>query len=201
MQSKILKQQITFHGGSVLIKGFVFIEVKTGMEDSLSSALFTIPEILEVHSIVGDYDVLAVLGVEETSARFPAERMINVLTEKIRKMDYVEDTSTIMPVRSEVKKSKITDLDTWTKGFVCTKVRAGRERQVMQDLFKITEVSEVHMVTGNYDLLTVLEVRKTLFPPRYPEVITDIVVDKIRKINGVEDTQTFIPNSSRIKNL
>ena len=185
-----------------MIKGFIFIAAKTGTEKDLADALFKIPEILETHLIVGDYDLLAVLGVEDDiPARFPAEKMISILTEKIRTMDYVKDTSTIMSVQSQIKRSRITDLDTWAKGFVFVKVRTGRERHAMQDLYKIDDVSEVHMVAGNYDLLAVLEVRKTLLPPRYPQAIADIVVDKIRKINGVEDTQTFIPDSSRIRNI
>ncbi len=185
-----------------MIKGFVFVVAKTGMEKDLADALFKIPEVLETHLIVGDYDILAILGVEDdVPARFPAEKMISILTEKIRIMDYVKDTSTIMSVQSQTKRSRITDLETWTKGFVCVKVKTGRERQAMQDLYRIADVSEVHMVAGNYDLLAVLEVRKTLLPPRYPQVIADIVVDKIRRINGVEDTRTFIPDASRIRNL
>jgi DNA-binding Lrp family transcriptional regulator len=189
-------------GRSLLIKGFVFVAAKTGMEKDLADALFKIPEILETHMIVGDYDVLAVLGVEDdVPTRFPAEKMISILTEKIRTMDYVKDTSTIMSVQSQVKRNRITDVDAWAKGFVFVKVRTGRERSAMQDLYKVADVSEVHMVAGNYDLLAVLEVRKTLLPPRYPQIIADIVVDKIRKINGVEDTQTFIPDSSQIRSI
>lgn len=185
-----------------MIKGFVFVVAKTGMEKDLADALFEIPEILETHLIVGDYDVLAILGVEDDiPARFPAEKMISVLTEKIRTMDYVKDTSTIISVQSRTKSSRITDLETWAKGFVCMKVKTGRERQAMQDLYRISDVSEVHMVAGNYDLLAVLEVRKTHLPPRYPQAIVDIVVDKIRRINGVEDTRTFIPDSSRIRSI
>ena len=185
-----------------MIKGFIFIVAKTGMEKNLADALFKIPEILETHLIVGDYDVLAIIGAEDdVPARFPAEKMISVLTEKIRTMDCVNDTSTIMSVQSQIKKSRITDLETWAKGFVCMKVKTGRERQAMQDLYRIADVSEVYMVAGNYDLLAALEVRKTLLPPRYPQIIADIVVDKIRRINGVEDTRTFIPDSSRIKNI
>jgi DNA-binding Lrp family transcriptional regulator len=150
-------------GRSLLIKGFVFVAAKTGMEKDLANALFKIPEILETHMIVGDYDVLAVLGVEDdVPTRFPAEKMISILTEKIRTMDCVKDTSTIMSIQSQIKKSRITDFDTWAKGFVCMKVKTGRERHAMKDLFKIAEVSEVHMVAGNYDLLAVLEARKTL---------------------------------------
>ena len=121
------------------------------------------------------------------------------MTDKIRKMNYVEDTTTVIPIRSETKKSRLTDTEKWAKGFVCLKVKSGRENQVMQELLKINVVSEVHMVAGAYDQLVVLEVRKTLFPPRYPETIMDIVVNRIRRISGVEDTETFVPDSSRIK--
>jgi hypothetical protein len=35
--------------------------------------------------------------------------------------------------------------------------------------------------------------------PHYPKVIADIVTDKIRKVRDVQDTDTIIPDFSRVK--
>lgn len=68
----------------------------------------------------------------------------------------------------------------------------------MTDALKINEVTETHLITGPYDVLAVLEVRKTPYP-RYPKVIAEIVMDKISKIRGVQDTETIIPDLSKNK--
>ena len=183
-----------------MIKAFVFVEVRTGTEKDLIDGLFEIPEVLEAHMIVGDFDLLIVVGAkEEDLIRFPAGKIVEVLTDRIRKMENVLDTKTIIPVFSEIKKSHLTDLDTLARGFVCLKVKLGMEKHVMHELLKIENIVETHLVTGTYDVIAVLEVKKTLLPPHYPELIADIVTEKIGKIKEVQDTETIIPDFSKIR--
>jgi DNA-binding Lrp family transcriptional regulator len=182
-----------------LTKAFVLIKAKTGTEIALLDALFTVPEVQEVHTITGDYDLIVVMSAKEVDlARYPDEKIVEALTQKIRKMENVLDTKTMIPVLSEIKRSSI-DLDEFARGFVLLKVKPGREKHSMTEVFKINEVTEAHLITGSYDILAVLEVKKPVLYPHYPKVIVDIVTDRIRKIRDVQDTETIIPDLSKIK--
>jgi len=182
-----------------LTKAFVLIKVKIGTEKALLDALFTVPEVQEAHTITGDYDLIAVMSAKEDDlARFPNEKMVEALTQKIRKMENVLDTKTMIPVSSEIKRRNALDFDEFARGFVLLKVRPSRERHSMMEVLKINEVTEAHLITGSYDVLAVLEVRRVLYP-HYPKVIADIVTDRIRKIRDVQDTETIVPDLSRIK--
>lgn len=182
-----------------MIKAFVLIKAKIGTEMTLMNTLFEIPEVLEAHTIEGDYDLIVVMNAkEEDLARFPAEKIVEVLTEKIRKMVNVLDTKTMIPISSEIKKSHFTEFDTFARGFVFLKVRLGREKHVMTELLKIDSIIEAHLITGTYDILAVLEVRKTMLPPHYPEMIAKIVTERISRINDIQDTETIIPDLSKM---
>ena len=187
-------------GGLFLTNAFVLIKVKSGTEKAVLDALFTVPEVLEAHTITGDYDLIAVMSAKEDDlARYPNEKILEALTEKIRKMDSVLNTKTIMPVSSEIKKRNALDFVEFARGFVFLKVRPGREERSMTEVLKINEVTEAHLITGSYDILAVLDVKKPVLYPHYPEVIADIVTDRIRKIRDLQDSETIIPDLSRVK--
>ena len=181
-----------------MTKAFVLIKVKSGTEKAVFDALFTVPEVQEAHTITGDYDLIAVMSAKEHDlARYPNEKIVEALTQKIRKMENVIDTKTMIPISSEIKKRNASDLIESARGFVLLKARPGREKHIMMEVLKINEVTEAHLITGSYDVLAVLEVRRPLLYPHYPEVIAGIVTDKIRKIRDVQDTETIIPDLSR----
>ena len=183
-----------------MTKAFVLIKTKSGTEIALLDALFTVPEVQEAHTITGDYDLIAVMSAKEDDlARYPNEKIVEALTQKIRKMENVLDTKTMIPVSSEIKKRNALDFDEFARGFVLLKVRPRRETHSMTELLKINEVTEAHLITGSYDILALLEVKKPVLYPHYPKVIVDIVTDKIRKIRDVQDTETIIPDLSKIK--
>ena len=182
------------------MKAFILIKAKIGTEEELVKSFFEIPEVNEVHGITGDHDFLVVMNTKEKDlVRFPAEKIVEVLNEKIRKMEHILETKTVIPTYSEVKEGHNFELESLAKGFIYVKVKPGQEKNVMKELFKTTEIRETHMIPGEYDILTVVEVKKTLLPPHYPETITKIVMDKISKIRDVKGTDTIIPFSSSIK--
>ena len=77
-----------------MTKAFVLIKVKSGTEKALLDALFTVPEVQEAHTITGDYDLIAVMSTNEDDlARYHDEKIVEALTEKIRKMENVLDTN------------------------------------------------------------------------------------------------------------
>jgi DNA-binding Lrp family transcriptional regulator len=68
--------------------------------------------------------------------------------------------------------------------FVIAEVELGREKEVSGELARVDGVAEVYVMTGEYDLLAKIDVEK-------PEEALDLIMDKIRKINGIEETRTI----------
>lgn len=68
--------------------------------------------------------------------------------------------------------------------FVIVEVELGREKEVSEELAKVDGVAEVYVLTGEYDVLVKIGVEK-------PEEALDLIMDKIRKINGIEETRTI----------
>ncbi len=84
------------------------------------------------------------------------------------------------------------------RAFVFIDVNPGKEKKVAEELLKNNEVVEVHMITGEYDILTVLEFElyaKQIFTS-FQEIASKFVLDKIRKLGYVQDTKTIIPSHS-----
>ncbi len=69
-------------------------------------------------------------------------------------------------------------------GFVLIKVSPKREKEVYETLSSIDEVEELYPLFGEYDLITKLVV--TDF-----EQLSDVIVNKIRSIEGVIETKTL----------
>ncbi len=90
------------------------------------------------------------------------------------------------------------DMQRWITTFVLMNVKAKHERKIMEKLFAIEEVKEVHSVHGAFDLIAKIVLTRDLLCSD-AEVIGDFVQSKIRMINGVTATQTLIPGLSKIK--
>jgi len=84
------------------------------------------------------------------------------------------------------------------RAFVLLSVELGKEEEVMEKLLKIGEVKEVHIITGENDLIVVLETERELVVPSSKK-ITDLISRRIASINGVQDTETMIPTLSKTK--
>jgi DNA-binding Lrp family transcriptional regulator/uncharacterized ParB-like nuclease family protein len=99
---------------------------------------------------------------------------------------------------AEKSKSEYPEMQRWIVTFVLMNVQARREQKIMEKLFALDEVKEVHSVHGTFDLIVKLLLSRNLLCSD-AEVICDFVQNKIRMINGVISTQTLIPGASRIK--
>ena len=84
------------------------------------------------------------------------------------------------------------------RAFVLLSVALGKEEEVLEKLLKIGEVKEVHIITGEKDLIVVLETERELVVPSSKK-ITDLISRRIASINGVQDTETIIPTHSKTK--
>jgi DNA-binding Lrp family transcriptional regulator len=69
--------------------------------------------------------------------------------------------------------------------FVLVKCELGRLEEVANAIMEIEGVSEVHSVTGEYDLLV------KLYAPEY-EAFGDVIPDRLQKVPGVKHTQTML---------
>jgi len=69
-------------------------------------------------------------------------------------------------------------------GFVLIKVMPRRERSVYERLLKLKEVEELHPLFGEYDLIAKISVKDF-------EELSEVVVKKIRSIDGVIETKTL----------
>ncbi len=69
--------------------------------------------------------------------------------------------------------------------FVLVKCDLGRLEEVANALMEIEGVSEVHSVTGAWDLLV------KLYAPTY-DAFGDLIPDHLQKVPGVRDTETLL---------
>ena len=69
-------------------------------------------------------------------------------------------------------------------GFVLISTAPTKEHEVFNELTNVREIVELHQLFGEYDLIAKIEANDF-------NVLGEIVVDKIRSVNGVIDTKTL----------
>jgi DNA-binding Lrp family transcriptional regulator len=70
----------------------------------------------------------------------------------------------------------------------------GKDETVLEEILEYEEVVEAHLISGEYDILAVLEIDlhgKPIFST--VQEITQKSLRKIRRIRGVRDTNTVVP--------
>ncbi len=82
--------------------------------------------------------------------------------------------------------------------FVFINTKVARESKLVEKIFKVEGVQEVHSVHGNIDILIKISLTRDLLASD-AEVIGEFVETKIRTIAGVDNTQTIIPGMSKVK--
>ncbi|MGD9396250.1 MAG: Lrp/AsnC ligand binding domain-containing protein [Candidatus Thorarchaeota archaeon] len=78
------------------------------------------------------------------------------------------------------------------KAYILIKVVVGHGDSVLKDVLSLSVTEEAHKVFGPYDI--VAEIRG-----RDMETLVEIITDKLRKIEGIEDTQSFLVIDSGIE--
>jgi hypothetical protein len=78
------------------------------------------------------------------------------------------------------------------------KVHARKEIKLMDKLFELAEVQEVHSVHGDVDMVVKAVLTRTLLSSD-AEIISQFVHEKVRQLPGVISTKTLIPGISKIK--
>jgi len=84
------------------------------------------------------------------------------------------------------------------KAFVLIKVVPGHEEEVVDELLKIDEVKEAHIIPGEWDIIAVVSSEKEIVVPS-DEKVYRLVMSKINKIKHIQDTNTMVSQFSRTK--
>ena len=82
--------------------------------------------------------------------------------------------------------------------FILINVKGKSEFKIMDRLFALKEVQEVHSVHGDIDLLVKVTLTRDLMSSD-AEIISLFVHNKVRSISGVTGTVTLIPGVSKMK--
>jgi DNA-binding Lrp family transcriptional regulator len=69
--------------------------------------------------------------------------------------------------------------------FVLVRCELGRVEDVAAGIMEIEGVSEVHSVTGPWDLLV------KLYAPEY-DAFGELIPDRLQKVPGIRDTETLL---------
>jgi DNA-binding Lrp family transcriptional regulator len=82
--------------------------------------------------------------------------------------------------------------------FVLIDLHASAEEKIIDKLFAIDEIQEVHSVHGTIDVLVKIVLKRD-FLASDAEIIAEFVNQRIRRIKGIDKTQTIIPGMSKVK--
>ncbi len=82
--------------------------------------------------------------------------------------------------------------------FVLINVNTSTEMKIIDILFALDGVQEVHSVHGTIDILVKIVLKRD-FLASDAEIISEFVDQNIRRIEGIDRTQTIIPGRSKVK--
>jgi len=99
---------------------------------------------------------------------------------------------------SKLKELEYPEMKQGITAFILMNVKGKQENRIMDRLYGLNEVVEIHSVHGDVDFLVKALLTRDLLSSD-AEVISNFVHDKIRQINGVISTKTLIPGYSKIK--
>jgi len=83
--------------------------------------------------------------------------------------------------------------------FVFINVGISAQDEILDTLYALEEIQEVHSVHGNIDILVKMVLERD-FLASDAETISEFVDGHIRRIEGINRTQTIIPGISKVKN-
>jgi DNA-binding Lrp family transcriptional regulator len=90
------------------VRGFVYLKIKKGNEQKLLEKLVQIPEVREVHLIPGEWDAFCVVGLPPVNGS-SERKILDFVISTIRSIEWVESTSTLVPVYSYSKFTVLTE--------------------------------------------------------------------------------------------
>jgi hypothetical protein len=94
---------------------------------------------------------------------------------------------------AQLKESEYPEMLRGITAFVLINASAKKEIRLVDKLFKLEEVREVHSVHGSVDVIAKIVLKRDL--------VSSDAHNKIRQISGVISTQTLIPGYSKQKKI
>jgi len=86
----------------------------------------------------------------------------------------------------------------YTRAFVLIQCEPMREKDVMEQILAMDEVIEAHMITGEYDVIAVVQVKRHFLEADYDNVFNSAIA-KIEGAKYVVDTNSIIGMASKTK--
>jgi DNA-binding Lrp family transcriptional regulator len=77
-----------------MIRALVMMHVERGKVPATAKRLAAMDEVVDVYSVAGGYDLVAIIQSEEY------QRLAEIVTEKLQAIDTVTDTTTLMAFRN-----------------------------------------------------------------------------------------------------
>ncbi|MGD9180051.1 MAG: Lrp/AsnC ligand binding domain-containing protein [Desulfobacterales bacterium] len=99
---------------------------------------------------------------------------------------------------AQLKESQYPEMLREVTAFVLINVSAKKDYRLVDKMFKLEAVKEVHSVHGSIDVIAKIVLKRDLVSSD-AETIANFVHNKIRQISGVVSTQTLIPGYSKQK--
>lgn len=99
---------------------------------------------------------------------------------------------------AELEKTEYPDMKHRITAFVLMNVQAKKENRIIEKLFELDGVKEIHSVFGEVDLLVKVEITRDLLSSD-AEMVSQFIHESVRQLNGVLSTRTLIPGYSKIK--
>jgi len=99
---------------------------------------------------------------------------------------------------SEKKELEYPEMKREITAFVLMNVSAKREYRIIDKLYELDEVREIHSVHGEFDIIAKIVLTRDLITSD-AETIGQFVHNQVRQMPGVVSTQTLIPGFSKIK--
>ena len=99
---------------------------------------------------------------------------------------------------AEMKECGYPEMQRGITAFILMNVQAKREFKIVEKLFELEEVREIHSVHGDVDLLVKVQLTRDLLSSD-AEMISQFVHDEVRQLTGVISTKTLIPGFSKSK--
>jgi len=100
----------------------------------------------------------------------------------------------------ELKDCEYPEMQRGITVFILMNVQAKKEIKLMDKIYELEPVREIHSVHGDVDILVKVELTRDLLSSD-AEIISQFVHEKIRQLPGIISTTTLIPGTSKIKEI
>lgn len=109
-----------------------------------------------------------------------------------------QDMEAFRSKMAKLKEFQYPEMKRGITAFILMNTKGKQEMRILEKLYELDEVVEIHSVHGDVDFLLKVVLSRDLISSD-AEIISDFVHKKIRLLNGVNSTKTLIPGFSRIK--